>query len=49
MTLKEHSLRVLEKRVLGRVFGTKRNKIIVGLRKLHNGSFVTFTRHILLK
>jgi hypothetical protein len=28
MILREHRLRVLEKRVLGRVFGPNRNKII---------------------
>jgi hypothetical protein len=32
----EHKLRVFENRVLGRIFGPKRNEIIGGWRKLHN-------------
>jgi hypothetical protein len=32
----EHSLRVLENRVLRRVFGPKREEVIGGWRKLHN-------------
>jgi hypothetical protein len=32
----EHRLRVFENRVLGRIFGPKRNKVTGGWRKLHN-------------
>jgi hypothetical protein len=32
----EHKLRVFENRVLRRIFGPKRDDIIVGWRKLHN-------------
>jgi hypothetical protein len=40
MTLREkHRLRVFENRVLRRIFGPKRNKVIGGWRKLHNESF----------
>jgi hypothetical protein len=31
-----HGLRVLENRVLRRIFGPKRDEVIGGLRKLHN-------------
>jgi hypothetical protein len=31
-----HRLRVLEKRVLRRIFGPKRNEIVIGWRELHN-------------
>jgi hypothetical protein len=31
-----HRLRVIENRVLGRIFGPKRDKVIGGWRKLHN-------------
>jgi hypothetical protein len=37
LTLREeHRLRVLENRVLRRIFGSKRDKVIGGWRKLHN-------------
>jgi hypothetical protein len=37
LTLREeHRLRVFENRVLGRVFGPKRDEVTGGLRKLHN-------------
>jgi hypothetical protein len=37
LTLKvEHRLRVLENRVLRRIFGPKRDEVIGGWRKLHN-------------
>jgi hypothetical protein len=32
----EHKLRVFEKRVLRRIFGTKREGVTGGWRKLHN-------------
>jgi hypothetical protein len=32
----EHRLRVFENRVLRRIFGSKRNKVTGGWRKLHN-------------
>jgi hypothetical protein len=34
--IEEHRLRVSENRVLRRIFGNKRDKIIGGWRKLHN-------------
>jgi hypothetical protein len=37
LTLREeHRLRVLENRVLRRIFGSKRDEVTVGRRKLHN-------------
>jgi hypothetical protein len=33
----EHRLRVFENRVLRRIFGSKRDKVTGGWRKLHNG------------
>jgi hypothetical protein len=37
LTLREeHRLRVFEKRVLRRIFGSKRDEVIGGWRKLHN-------------
>jgi len=33
----EHSLRVLENRVLRKIFGSKWDKVIGKWRKLHNG------------
>jgi hypothetical protein len=37
LTLREeHTLRVFEKRVLRRIFGTKRNEVAGGWGKLHN-------------
>jgi hypothetical protein len=37
LTLREeHRLRVYENRVLRRIFGTKRNEVTGGWRKLHN-------------
>jgi hypothetical protein len=37
LTLREeHRLRVLEKRVLRRIFGPKRDEVTRGWRKLHN-------------
>jgi hypothetical protein len=33
----EHRLRVLENRVLGRIFGPKRDGVVGGWRELHNG------------
>jgi hypothetical protein len=37
LTLREeHKLRVLENRVLRRIFGPKRDKVTGGWRKLHN-------------
>jgi hypothetical protein len=35
----EHRLRVLEKRVLRRIFEPKRNEVIRGWRKLHDEDF----------
>jgi hypothetical protein len=32
----EHRLRVFENRALGRIFGSKRDEVIGGWRKLHN-------------
>jgi hypothetical protein len=32
----EHKLRVLENRVLRRIFGPKRDEVMGGWRKLHN-------------
>jgi hypothetical protein len=37
--MEEHRLRVLEKRVLKRIFGPKRNEVTEGWRKLHNEEF----------
>jgi hypothetical protein len=34
--MEEHRLRALENKVLRRIFGPKRDKIIGGWRKLHN-------------
>jgi hypothetical protein len=34
--MKEHRLRVLEDRVLRRIFGPKRKEVAGGWRKLHN-------------
>jgi hypothetical protein len=34
----EHILRVFENRVLMRIFGSKRDEVTGGWRKLHNGS-----------
>jgi hypothetical protein len=34
--MEEHRLRVLKNTVLRRIFGPKRDEIIVGWRKLHN-------------
>jgi hypothetical protein len=40
LTLREeHRLRVLENRVLRRIFGPKREEVTRGLRKLHNEKF----------
>jgi hypothetical protein len=37
LTLREeHGLRLFENRVLRRIFGPKRNEVMVGWRKLHN-------------
>jgi hypothetical protein len=37
LTLREdHILRVFENRVLGRIFGPKRDEVTEGWRKLHN-------------
>jgi hypothetical protein len=37
LTLREeHRLRVFETRVLGRIFGRKRDEVMCGWRKLHN-------------
>jgi hypothetical protein len=36
MLREEHRLRVFENRVLGRLFGPKRDEVIGGWRKLHN-------------
>jgi hypothetical protein len=33
---KEHRLRVFQNRVLGRIFGLKRDEVMEGWRKLHN-------------
>jgi hypothetical protein len=35
--LSKRALRVFENRVLRRIFGPKRDKVIGGWRKLHNG------------
>jgi hypothetical protein len=34
--MEEHRLRLFESRVLRRLFGTKRNEVTGGCRKLHN-------------
>jgi hypothetical protein len=40
LTLREqHRLRVFENRVLRRIFGSKRNEVTGGWRKLHNEEF----------
>jgi hypothetical protein len=39
----EHRLRVFENRVLRRIFGKKRDKVMRGWRKLHNEELVTCT------
>jgi hypothetical protein len=39
---KEHSLRVFENRVLRRIFGSKRDEMIGGWRKLHNEELHNF-------
>jgi hypothetical protein len=40
LTLREeHRLRLLEKRVLRRIFGPKRGEVMGEWRKLHNGEF----------
>jgi hypothetical protein len=36
MLKEEHRLRVFENRVLRRIFGPKRNEVMIGWRKLHN-------------
>jgi hypothetical protein len=38
---------VLEKRVLWRIFGPKREKVTRGWRKLHNEELVTYTPYII--
>jgi hypothetical protein len=38
----EHRLRVFENRVLRRIFGLKRNKIIEGWRKVHNDVLINY-------
>jgi hypothetical protein len=44
LTLREeHRLKVFENRVLRRIFGSKRDKVIGGSRKLHKGIFITCT------
>jgi hypothetical protein len=35
-TKEEHRLRVFNKRVLRRIFGTKREELVRGCRRLHN-------------
>jgi hypothetical protein len=46
LTLREeHRLKVLEKRVLRRIFGPKRDKVTGGWRKLHNVELITCTVH----
>jgi hypothetical protein len=46
LTLREeHRLRAFENRVLGRIFGPKREKVVGGWRKLHNRNFVTCMLH----
>jgi hypothetical protein len=43
LTLREeHRLRVLENRVLRRIFGPKREEVAGGLRKLHNEELHNF-------
>jgi hypothetical protein len=46
MTLKEeHGMRVFESRVLRGTFGPKRDKVMEGLRKLHNEELVLFAKY----
>jgi hypothetical protein len=42
MLRREHRLRVLENRVLGRIFGPKSDEVIGGWRKLHNEELHNF-------
>jgi hypothetical protein len=39
MLREEHGLNVFENRVLGRIFGPKRDEVTGGWRKLHNEEF----------
>jgi hypothetical protein len=42
LTLKEHRLRVFENRVLGSIFGPKRDEVTGGRRKLHDEELHSF-------
>jgi len=44
----EHRLRVLENRVLRKIFGPKRDKVTGGWRRLHNELLVICTHHQIL-
>jgi hypothetical protein len=49
LTLKEeHRLKVFENRVLGKIFGPKRDEVTGEWRKLHNGELHNCTRHQIL-
>jgi hypothetical protein len=41
----EHRLRVFENRVLMRIFGSKRDEVIGGCRRLHNEELILFTKY----
>jgi hypothetical protein len=43
-----YNIEGVEKRVLRRIFGPKREKVAGGLRRQHNGNFVTCTVHLTL-
>jgi hypothetical protein len=44
----EHRLRVLENRVLRKIFGPKREKVTGGWRRLHNEHLMICTPHQIL-
>jgi len=44
----EHRLRVLENRVLRKIFGPKRDKVTGGWRRLHNEHLMICTPHQIL-
>jgi hypothetical protein len=41
----EHRLRVFENRVLRRIFGPKRDEVVEGWKKLHNGELCNLYFH----
>jgi hypothetical protein len=48
MLKEEDTLRVFGNRVLGRIFGPKRDEVTKGWRKLHEKRFIIFTLHRVL-